>query len=102
MHASPAADLYAAAARDADRARGLGLSGPAYPAYDDLLADPDVETVYISLTNDLHARWSIAGARPTQGRESHHLKSARSGNFLCGRSDGEQLLGMTASECGVR
>jgi len=52
--------LQTVAARDLDRARGLEPSGAVYDSYDALLADAEVDAVYISLTNDVHAQWAIA------------------------------------------
>lgn len=59
VHAADGAVLQAVAARDVDRARALRPVGAAYDSYDELLRDDDVDAVYISLTNDVHARWSI-------------------------------------------
>ena len=53
------ATLHAAAARDLERARGLDPQ-VAYDDYAALLADSDVEAVYISLTNEQHRPWSVA------------------------------------------
>ena len=39
-------------------ARQLGI-GKAYGSYEELLADPDVDAVYIPLPNHLHVPWSI-------------------------------------------
>jgi predicted dehydrogenase len=46
-------------ARDVERARALGRSG-AYASYDEVLADDDVEAVYIALHNDAHLPWTLA------------------------------------------
>ena len=54
--------LLAVASRDQDRAAAFARSHGierAYGSYDALLADPDVEAVYISLPNFLHVKWSI-------------------------------------------
>jgi xylose dehydrogenase (NAD/NADP) len=55
-------DVIAVASRDAARAeayaRQRGIE-QAYGSYEELLADPDVEAVYISLPNALHVEWSI-------------------------------------------
>ncbi len=62
--AATGAVLHAAAARDRGRAAALpGLVGPAYGSYAELVADPDVEAVYISLANDAHLPWSLACLR---------------------------------------
>src|SRR5438132_10286358 len=54
--------MVAVASRDAARAdayaREYGLER-AYASYDELLADPDIEAVYVSLPNAFHVEWSI-------------------------------------------
>jgi predicted dehydrogenase len=58
-------EVQAVASRDIARAeaaaRSLGIP-KAYGAYEDLLADPDIEAVYIPLPNHLHAPLSIQAA----------------------------------------
>ena len=56
---SEVGEIYAVASRDADRAKALSPSGRIYTDYDALLADPNVEAIYISLPNSLHMPWSI-------------------------------------------
>ena len=58
-HDADGAVLHAAAARDLDRAQGLLPAGPSYDDYAALLADDEVEAVYISLTNDQHLPWTL-------------------------------------------
>jgi D-xylose 1-dehydrogenase (NADP+, D-xylono-1,5-lactone-forming) len=60
--ASPDVELLAVASRDPGRAevyaRERGIER-AYGSYEELLADPDIEAVYISLPNSMHVDWSI-------------------------------------------
>src|SRR5436190_8919232 len=61
-HASPKVDLVAVASRAQARAdeyaKTWGIER-AYGSYDALLADPDIEAVYISLPNSMHCEWAI-------------------------------------------
>ena len=59
-HDADGAVLHAAAARDLDRAQALLPAGAAYDDYAALLADDEVEAVYISLTNEQHLPWTLA------------------------------------------
>ena len=52
------ANLYAVASRDAARSQSLE-PGKIHTSYGDLLDDPEVDAVYISLANDQHCNWSI-------------------------------------------
>lgn len=58
--------VVALASRDVERSQGaaqrLGIPR-AHGSYQDLLADPEVDAVYIPLPNHLHAEWTIAAAR---------------------------------------
>ena len=55
-------ELYAIAGRKIEKAKAyqeeFGFQ-KAYGSYDELLADPEVEAVYIPLPNDIHCEWSI-------------------------------------------
>ena len=61
-HASEKVELVAVASRDQARADAYAREWEiprAYGSYEAMLADPDIEAVYISLPNTLHAEWSI-------------------------------------------
>ena len=59
-------EVAAIGSRDADRARRaadrLGIPR-VHGSYEALLADPEIDAVYIPLPNHLHAQWTIAAAR---------------------------------------
>jgi predicted dehydrogenase len=79
VHAADGAVLHAAGARDLERAQALGPVR-AYADYDSLLADDEVEAVYVALSNDLHLPWTLAA-----------LEAGK--HVLC-----EKPLGLTAAE----
>jgi len=64
--ASETAELIGIASRDAEKSRqkaeqyGLPKS---YGSYEELLADPQIEAVYIPLPNHLHLPWTVKAAR---------------------------------------
>src|SRR5436305_10527844 len=54
-------DVLAVASRDGARAERYAAEhgiGRAYDSYEALLADPDIDAVYISLPNSLHLEWT--------------------------------------------
>ena len=60
--ASLEVELLAVGSRDLARAQAFAQSWGierAYGSYEELLADPDVEAVYIPLPNTMHCEWSI-------------------------------------------
>jgi predicted dehydrogenase len=60
--ASPKVELLGVASRELDRAQAYAreweIPRP-YGSYEELLADDEIEAVYISLPNTLHVEWSI-------------------------------------------
>jgi D-xylose 1-dehydrogenase (NADP+, D-xylono-1,5-lactone-forming) len=59
---SPKVDLVAVASRNQDTADEYARAWQiprAHGSYEALLADPDVEAIYISLPNSLHVEWTI-------------------------------------------
>ena len=62
---SPAVEMVAVASRELAKAQGFasqfGLP-QAHGSYEALLADPQIEAVYIPLPNHLHAPWAIQAA----------------------------------------
>ena len=66
MRTAANAEVLGIASREAGRAATVAaeLGIPrAYGSYAELLADPDIDAVYIPLPNHLHARWAIEAAR---------------------------------------
>ena len=61
-HASPKIELDAVASRDRVKAEAYAMQWEilqAYGSYEELLADPGIDAVYISLPNNLHVEWSV-------------------------------------------
>ena len=62
IHAAKGADLVALATSSAEKAAGFQAFAPQlklHDSYDALLADPDIDAVYIPLHNHLHVPWSL-------------------------------------------
>jgi D-xylose 1-dehydrogenase (NADP+, D-xylono-1,5-lactone-forming) len=59
---NPRGELHAVASRDPERARAFAEAhgrARVHGGYDALLADPDVDVVYVALPNHLHAPWTV-------------------------------------------
>ncbi|MFL5777549.1 MAG: Gfo/Idh/MocA family protein [Chloroflexota bacterium] len=59
---APSVEVVAIASRDRQRARAFASErgiGRAYGGYDELLADQDVDAVYICLPNSMHHAWTM-------------------------------------------
>src|SRR5687768_1135626 len=66
MRKAARCEITAIASRDAGRAQAVAaeLAIPVtHSSYDALLADPDVDAVYMPLPNHMHLEWTLAAAR---------------------------------------
>ncbi|HLJ04346.1 MAG TPA: Gfo/Idh/MocA family oxidoreductase [Solirubrobacteraceae bacterium] len=57
-------EILAVASREGERARAYAAERGiprAYGSYEELLADPDIEAVYIPLPNSMHVPWAVRG-----------------------------------------
>jgi predicted dehydrogenase len=62
LRQSVRSELVAVASRDAGRAVAYAAQHAipkAFGSYEDLLADPEIDAIYLSLPNGLHAEWAI-------------------------------------------
>jgi predicted dehydrogenase len=62
IHSASRATLHATASRDLGRAEST-RPGRAYDSYDALIADPEIEAIYVATHNGMHKSLSIAAMR---------------------------------------
>jgi xylose dehydrogenase (NAD/NADP) len=65
LRASPRNKLVAVASRSAGRAADYAQHWQIprhFGSYEAMLADPDVDVVYVSLPNNLHGEWTVKAA----------------------------------------
>ena len=69
--------LMAVASRDIKKSENYAKKHniqKAYGSYEDLLEDKDIDVVYISLPNHLHAEWSLKAAKAKKEAAKFNLK----------------------------
>jgi D-xylose 1-dehydrogenase (NADP+, D-xylono-1,5-lactone-forming) len=62
LHAANNATLHAVASRDTERSGALNPTR-VHKRYEDLLDDPEIDAVYINLSNEAHYQWAIAALK---------------------------------------
>jgi D-xylose 1-dehydrogenase (NADP+, D-xylono-1,5-lactone-forming) len=73
------AELYAVASRSLEKAQAWaeahGGVSKVYGSYEELLADPDVQAVYIPLPCAMHLEWAVKVRRRGRGVGSGHINT---------------------------
>ena len=59
LHAANNSTLHAVASRDTERSASLNPTR-VHKRYEDLLDDPEIDAVYVNLSNEAHYQWTIA------------------------------------------
>ncbi|HZT64555.1 MAG TPA: Gfo/Idh/MocA family oxidoreductase [Acidimicrobiales bacterium] len=98
---SPEAECRAVAARHRPRAEAFARRQRipvVHDTYDALLADPDVDAVYIPLPNGLHARWTVAALDAGKHVlcEKPFTANAKEAEAVAARAEGSGLVVMEA------
>lgn len=65
IQAATRSELHGIASRDLAKAKSYAAENNipnAYGSYEDMLADPQIDAVYISLPNNLHCEWTVKAA----------------------------------------
>lgn len=97
IHAAKGADLVALATSSVDKAAGFQAFAPqlrVYDSYDALLADPDIDAVYIPLPNHLHVEWSLkalAAGKHVLCEKPMTLKAAEFDQLIAARDQSGKL-----------
>lgn len=100
IHAAQGAELAALATSSAEKAAGFKAFCPAlkvHPSYESLLADPDIDAVYIPLPNHLHVEWTLkalAAGKPVLTEKPIALDAAEIDRIIAARD----ASGLLASE----
>jgi predicted dehydrogenase len=100
IHAAQGAELVALATSSPAKAAGFAAFAPAirvHDSYDALLADPEIDAVYIPLPNHLHVEWSLkalAAGKPVLCEKPMGLDAADYDRLIAARDS----AGLLAAE----
>lgn len=101
IHAAEGAELAALATSDPAKAEGFRAFCPSlrvHASYESLLADPDIDAVYIPLPNHLHVDWTLkalAAGKPVLTEKPIALKAEEIDRLIAAR-DASGLLAAEA------